>query len=115
MTRVLSFGLLALMVSAVAYGADQTWTGEISSSNCGATHMAGMTAHDCTQQCAASGSPYVLVSKGKVYKLAKQDDKQLRAHAGETVTLTGDLKGDTIIASKIEAITHVRSASKEQR
>ena len=104
MKSVLSFGLVGLMISAVAYGADQTWTGEISSSNCGMTHMPGMTARECTRQCVDGGSAYVFVSKGKVYQLAKQDDRQLRAHAGETVTLTGDLKGDTITASRIEAI-----------
>jgi hypothetical protein len=90
--------------------ADQTWTGEISSSNCGTTHTQGTTARECTQECVDGGAQYVFVSKAKVYKLAKQDDEQLRAHAGETVTLTGDLKGDTITASKIEAMT-----PKEQR
>jgi hypothetical protein len=104
MKSLLSFALMTLMIGAVAYGADQTLTGEISSSNCGLTHMPGLTARDCTRQCVDGGAAYVFVSKGKVYQLANQHDRQLRAHAGETVTLTGDLKGDTITVSRIEAI-----------
>jgi hypothetical protein len=34
-------------------------------------------------------------------ELADQRDKQLRVHAGETVVLTGELKGIVITASSI--------------
>ena len=81
--------------------ASQTWIGDISSSNCGATHTAGMTARECTQQCIDSGHAWVFVSNGTVYELANQQDKQLRVHAGETVVLTGELKGNVITASNI--------------
>src|SRR2546422_11643531 len=56
---------------------------------------------ECTQACAAKGAQYVLVADGKVYKLTNHD-AYLKTHAGHTVNLTGDVKGDTIRLSKIE-------------
>jgi hypothetical protein len=79
-------------------------TGEISASNCGVSHMAGMTARECTRACAGHGAEYVLVSAGKVYTFANQKDRELRAHAGEMVTVTGDVEGDVIKASRIEGV-----------
>jgi hypothetical protein len=43
----------------------------------------------------------VLVADGKVYQLTNHD-ADLRTHAGHTVSLTGELKGDSIRVSKIE-------------
>jgi hypothetical protein len=43
----------------------------------------------------------VLITDGKVYQLTNRDG-DLRTHAGHTVNLTGELKGDTIRVSKIE-------------
>jgi hypothetical protein len=40
--------------------------------------------------------------EGKVLKIANQDFKALRQLAGETVKLTGDLKGDTVTVTSIE-------------
>jgi len=44
----------------------------------------------------------VLVSDGKVLRIANQDDKDLATHAGHIVKLTGELKGTSITVSKIE-------------
>ena len=99
--------VLTLAVSAAAAGAvaaDHTWTGAISDKMCGADHkkMGGkMSDRDCTLACAKGGATYVLVSDAKVYQLVNHD-ADLRTHAGHTVTLTGELKGDTIRVSKIE-------------
>jgi hypothetical protein len=95
---------LALLTATGALAVDQTWTGAISDKMCGADHkkMGGkMSDRDCTQACAKGGAPYVLVSDGKVYQLTNHD-ADLRTHAGHTVNLTGELKGDTIRVSKIE-------------
>jgi len=84
--------------------AGQTWTGAISDKMCSTDHkkMGGkMSDRDCTLACSKGGAPYVLVSEGKVYQLANHD-ADLRTHAGHTVNLTGELKGDTIRVSKIE-------------
>jgi hypothetical protein len=47
------------------------------------------------------GSKYVFVSSGKVYNIENQDLALLQEHAGHTVRLTGEMKGDTITVSKI--------------
>jgi uncharacterized protein DUF5818 len=96
--------LAFVLMAATAFAADQTWTGTISDKMCGADHkkMGGkMSDRDCTLACAKGGSPYVLVSDGKVYQLTNHD-ADLRTHAGHTVNLSGELKGDTIRVSKIE-------------
>jgi hypothetical protein len=49
----------------------------------------------CAQKCIKGGSPAVLVTAdGKVYKIANQD--KIVASAGQNVTVTGKLKGDTL-------------------
>jgi hypothetical protein len=98
-------GLAMLAIVAIS-AAPQTWTGQISDSHCGAKHMSmgsqKMTARECTQMCVKGGASYVFVTGGKVFQIADQKDKQLATHAGHTVLLTGELKGDTIAVSKIE-------------
>lgn len=79
------------------------WTGTITSSNCGMMHMHGMTDRDCTRACVKDGAEYVLVSDGAVYRFASQGDEKLHAHAGATVTVAGVLRGDTLVADRIEA------------
>jgi hypothetical protein len=82
--------------------APQTWTGTISDSQCGLNHEGELNERDCTLRCIEIGFKYVLVSGGKVLKIANQDFADLKTHAGHTVTLTGELKDDAIVVSKIE-------------
>ena len=88
---------------------EQTWKGKISDSMCKEKHAAGehdgkkMTDPDCTTMCVKNGSKYVFVTDGKVYQLANQKSRTIASHAGQEVTLTGELKGDTITATKIAA------------
>ncbi len=84
------------------------WTGEISDSACGASHAKMMAEHKdlktdraCTLACVKAGSKYVLVSDGKVYQIENQSLPALQQRAGQTVVVTGDLKGDAITVSKI--------------
>jgi hypothetical protein len=101
----LSIGLLS---AAVSLGAQQTWTGKIADSACGVKHEEAaegqgvMPDRDCTQACVRGGSKYILVVDGKVMKIANQDNKDLAVHAGHTVKVTGELKGDTITVSTVE-------------
>jgi hypothetical protein len=95
---------LALSASA----ADQTLTGKISDSMCGASHAKMIaehpdmkTDHNCAVACVKSGAKYVFVSGGKVYNIDNQDFADLEKGAGRTVRLTGDVNGDTITVSKI--------------
>jgi len=102
-TRIIA-GAISMLIAAGAFAAEQTWTGVISDKMCGADQkkMGGkMSDGDCTQACAKGGAPYVLVSEGKVYQVTNHD-ADLRTHAGHTVHLTGEFKGDTIRVSKIE-------------
>jgi hypothetical protein len=102
---------LLLGLTSFASAADMTWTGKISDSMCGGSHAKMMAAHpgakmtdrDCTLACTKAGGKYVFVmgGSGKVYNIANQDDADLQTHAGHTVRLTGEMKGDTITVSKI--------------
>jgi hypothetical protein len=98
-----------------ALNADQTWTGQISDSLCGVNHaqMIGRRNkdlqtssaepdRDCTLTCIKQNAKYVFVIKSKVYKISNQDLEALKVHAGHTVRLTGDLRGDTITVSRIQ-------------
>jgi hypothetical protein len=56
---------------------------------------------DCAQKCIKGGSPAVLVTPdGKIYKIANQD--KIVPQAGKNVTVTGDLKGDTITVASVK-------------
>jgi len=109
--RHLMVGILAGMLGALSVcAADQTWTGTISDSMCGAKHDTGdkhagkkMSDRDCTLACVKDhGAKYVFVSADKVYTVDNQGFSGLEQHAGHTVELTGAMNGDTITVSKIE-------------
>ncbi len=57
---------------AMAAGALQTFTGEVSDSMCGAKHMMSGSAA-CTRACISKGSNYALVVGDKVYRLHTAD------------------------------------------
>src|SRR6185437_2911038 len=100
------FGLLCsavLMSAALSFGAaKKTFTGAISDSMCGASHMMPGSAKDCTLKCVENGSKFVLVDpSGKVYKFG--DQPKPRAFAGQNVKVTGTLSGNTITVSSITA------------
>lgn len=86
------------------YGAPQTWTGVISDSQCGGNHGGEVDERECTQMCISAGLKYVLTTNfGKtVWPIANQDFASLKQHPGHTVKVTGELKGDAIVISKIE-------------
>lgn len=106
MRKIVACVIVAFSTTVAMSAAPQTWTGQISDSHCGAKHMSTsgqkMTARECTQMCVKGGGAYVFVTGGKVFQIADQKDKLLATHAGHTVLLTGELKGDTITVSKIE-------------
>jgi hypothetical protein len=103
MNRVVWLALALTAAGAGSLGAQQTWTGQISDSHCGAKHtMQGMTDRACTEMCIKSKAQYVFVTGGKVYKIVDQTSKDLATHAGHTVMLTGTMKDDTVTVSTIE-------------
>ena len=58
--------------------------------------------NSCVTKCIAGGGKYVFVADGKTFQIANQDFKDLKAHGGHKVALTGEMKDDTITVSKIE-------------
>ena len=106
-TLGLLFAAALLIAQAGAFAAEQTWTGKISDSACGAKHEEAvegegiMADRDCTQACVRGGSKYVLVIDGKVLQIANQDNTDLATHAGHKVTVTGEMKGQAITISKM--------------
>jgi hypothetical protein len=87
--------------------AAETLTGRISDAMCGRSHDAmtehgkKMTDKQCTATCVEHGSTYVFVTDDKILKVANQNFADLKQFAGDTVTLTGDVKGDTVTVTKI--------------
>ncbi len=108
MKTVFILSAVLLVASALPHAAEQTWSGKISDSACGAKHEEAaegqgvMADRECTQACVRGGSKYVLVVDGKVMQIANQDNKDLATHAGHAVKITGELKGNAIVVSKIE-------------
>jgi hypothetical protein len=108
MKIVLLLTATLLLSVTVSVAAEQTWTGKIADSACGAKHEEAaegqgvMADRECTQACVRGGSKYVLVVDGKVMQIANQDNKDLAVHAGHLVKMTGELKGSAITVSKIE-------------
>jgi hypothetical protein len=110
--------LFALGTVSFAAAAEQTWTGIISDSHCGALHASDIehggriTARECIigregdakiPGCvsAKNGAKFVVVAGEKVYQVSNQDFAGLRMHAAHNVQVTGTLSGDTITVSKV--------------
>jgi hypothetical protein len=101
--------IVAVLAAVSGFAAEQTWTGKISDSMCGASHKkvaehgtAKISDHDCTLACVKNGGKYVFVRNGKVYNIENQDYAGLEEHAGGTVRLIGEVTGNTIKISNIE-------------
>jgi len=89
----------------------QVFTGRISDSMCGASHQATMASRgatsdrECVFECLKALAKFVLVDQnGKVFLIANQDLPGLPLYTGRPVRLTGELKGDAIVATRVEAI-----------
>jgi len=112
MKRVFIVGVFSVVASLSISAAQQTLTGEISDSMCGASHAAmgdmGKNPKECTAGCAKGGAKYVFVSKGKVYDIKNQDFGTLAANAGARAQLVGDMDKD----GKTITVTKIASAGK---
>ena len=79
----------------------QTFSGVISDSMCGAKHMMAGSAADCARSRVDGGSKYALVSGTKLYILEGRQEEMGKL-AGEKVKVTGTLKGDTVQVASVE-------------
>lgn len=93
---LLSLGLLA------ADAKDQTFTGTVSDTMCGARHtmMPGLSDDQCVRACVKAGSDYALVVGGKVYTL-KGNKSDIDKFAGAKATVTGKVAYNVIQATSI--------------
>lgn len=83
-----------------------TVTGKVGDAMCGAKHMMAGDEAGCTRACVKKGSDYALVVKDKVYTLKTSSDAtkdQLDKLAGQTAKITGDLNGETIEVTAVQA------------
>ena len=98
MKRLTALAALVLGISAFAVAAD--FKGFVEDTAC-STKAEMKNDAECAKKCIKGGSPAVLVTAdGKVYKIANQD--KIVAHAGESVTVTGTVKDDTITVASVK-------------
>src|SRR5450759_2124955 len=79
------------------------WSGYIVDATCAGKKEDKGAAEDhaaCAARCIKGGSPAVLVSDGKVYKISNQD--KVVAHAGHKVTISGTVDDDTITVESVK-------------
>jgi hypothetical protein len=84
----------------------RTFSGVISDSVCAARHETNMNmgAHGCTRMCVARQAKYALVGSDSVYTL-QGGTEALDKYAGERVSLSGVLDGDTIMVTEVAGLT----------
>lgn len=105
-----TIGVSATMASAAdpapsqVPAASQTFSGVVTCSLCGAKHNTSLnqSAAGCTKICLKKGAEFSLVDGEKVYKLEGGAD-YLDKFAGERVTISGILDGDTIKVTSVAA------------
>ena len=98
MKKVVLAILLVLSIFALTAVAGE-WTGYVSDSKCGA--KGAKDAHaDCAVNCVKGGATPVFVTGGKVYKI--DDVAKVQDHVGHKVTITGELKGDTVQVESVK-------------
>ena len=100
MKLVLSFAAILALGALGLFGADQSWTGTISDSMCGASHGSN-PAKQCTLGCVKKGAKFVIVVGDKVYGITNQNVPGLAKYAGDSVKVTGTMSGDEITVAKI--------------
>lgn len=97
----------ALVLSGAAVSAKTTTlTGKVGDAMCGAKHMMGGDDVACTKECVKKGSDYALIVQDKVYTLktaTAATKAELDKVAGQSAKITGDLNGDTIQVTSVQA------------
>jgi hypothetical protein len=108
--RFAAFAFIALASVTPVTAQQQTFTGRLSDSMCGASHQSktsakAVTDRECLLACINALARYVLVDEhNQVIPIANQDAMGLPLYAGRPVKITGERKGDAIVVTKVEAI-----------
>lgn len=93
---------------------EQTWTGRIGDSMCGASHSAHatpekLTDRQCVIECIRNLADYVLVDEAdRVRPIANQDFVGLPLRAGRMVKVTGALQDGAIVITALEPLESVK-------
>jgi hypothetical protein len=109
MKKMLAIALFIWTMSGASQESQQTWTGTISDSMCGASHQkmaaaAKWTDRECIFECIKALNKYVFVDENqKVIPFANPDAGGLPLYAGRPAKITGRLKDGAIVVSKVEA------------
>jgi hypothetical protein len=102
---VLSGGMLFAQSGKASKGGPAgpvTISGVVSDAMCGAKHMmTDKSAAECTRACVSKGSKFALVSGDKLYTL-EGHEAELDKYAGQRVTVSGTLKGETITVNAVK-------------
>jgi hypothetical protein len=98
MKKITAVALMSMGLAAIGMAAE--FTGFVEDTSC--STKAGMKGNSaCAKSCIKGGSPAVLVTAdGKIYKISNQD--KIVSHAGENVTVTADLKDDTLTIDTVK-------------
>ena len=97
MKFVLALALVLSVITLTAMAGE--WSGYISDSKCGVKGAKDEHA-DCAVKCVKGGASPVFVTDGKVYKI--EDTSKVQDHIGHKVTITGELKGDTVQVESVK-------------
>jgi hypothetical protein len=98
MKKISVVALMTMGLAAVGIAAE--FKGFVEDTKC-STNPAMKGDADCAQKCIKAGSPAVLITpEGKIYKISNQD--KIVPSAGQNVTVTGKLKGDTITVDSVQ-------------
>ena len=114
-TMAVLFGIILALLTATAVAAFgqkdspesvQTLSGMLTDSRCGARHPSnsGMNSAQCTLFCLKQGASWALVDGDVVY-IIKGDSANFDRLAGERVTLTGRVEGNSVQVQSIEPAT----------
>ena len=98
MKKITAVALMTMGLAAIGMAAE--FKGFVEDTSCSTKPgMKGNAA--CAKSCIKGGSPAVLMTEdGKIYKISNQD--KIVGHAGENVTVTADLKDDTLTIDSVK-------------
>ena len=102
-TKLTAVLMLSLAGEFAAAAQQQSLTGVVTDSMCGGTHMAkDKTPAQCTQMCVKDGMKYALAADKKLYTL-EGHEAELAKLAGQKVTVTETVNGDTLTVISVTA------------
>jgi len=102
-TKLTAVLMLSLAGAFAAFAQQQSLTGVVTDSMCGAAHMAkAKSPAECTKMCVKDGMKYALAADKKLYTL-EGHEAALATLAGQKVKVTGTVNGDTLTVTSVTA------------